>query len=121
MRDKVLLSSVPLEARVGCTEEERSASQPILVDIELGCDVAAAATDDALHLAVDYVAVRSETVSVVAGQAFALVETVAERIADRLLERFPVSEVMVRVKKPRALAEFGVPWVGVEIVRSRGG
>lgn len=119
MRDRVLLPSVPLKARVGCTEAERREPQVVLVDIELRCDVAAAARSDSIADAVDYVLVRDEAERVAGRRPYALVETIADGIARRLLEVCPASEALVRVRKPSALARHGVPWAGVEVVRAR--
>ncbi len=121
MRDKVLLPEIPLSARVGCTEQERREPQKLLVDIELRCDLSAPARADSIALAINYVDVREQAEQVAADRPYALIETIAEGIAARLLERFAAPEVLVRVRKPSALAEFGVPWAGVEVVRSRDG
>ena len=121
VRDKVLVPAIPLKARVGCSEEERREPQRILVDIELRCDLGPAARSDAVADAIDYVRVRAEAESVAAARPYALIETIAQGIADRLLEAFPAGEACVRVRKPAALAEHGVPWAAVEVVRSSHG
>ena len=119
MRDKILIPDIPLQARVGCTKDERREPQPVRVDLELWCDIGPAAESDSISVAINYVAVRQEAELVVSQRAYALIETIAERVAERILERFAVKRVLVRVRKPGALAEFGVPWAGVEIVRKR--
>ena len=119
MRDRILIRDVPLKARVGCTEGERRDVQPILVDIELRCDLAPAATSDSIEEAIDYVRVRHEAARIVSGRSYALIEAIAGAVADGLLEAFPIDEVVVQVRKPSALAEFGIPWAGVEVVRGR--
>lgn len=119
--DKVLVPSIPVRAQVGCTEEERRVQQTILIDIELRCSLVKAAMSDSIENAVDYVLVRNEVEAVSTARPYALVETLAERISARLLEVFHVEEVLVRVRKPSALESFGVPWAGVEIVRSQDG
>ena len=121
MRDRILIPGIPLEARVGCTEAERRDPQPILVDIELRCDVAPAAKEDAIESAIDYVSVRDLTDRVVGERPYALIETIADGVAGALLSAFEVEQVVVRVRKPSALAGFGVPWAGVEVVRDRRG
>ena len=121
MQDKVLIPAIPLAARVGCTEAERQEPQTVLVDLELHCDVAPAAGADSISAAIDYVAVRREVELVVSRRPYALIETIAESVAGRILERFAVESVLVRVRKPAALARFGVPWAGVEIVRTSRG
>ncbi len=121
MRDKILIPDILLKARVGCTADERRGVQPILVDIELRCDLAPAARADSIASAIDYVSVRNEAERVASERSYALIEAIAEGIAGGLLEAFPAEEVVVRVRKPSALAEFGVPWAGVEVVRGRRG
>lgn len=121
MQDKVLIPEIPLAARVGCTEAERQEPQTILVDLELRCDLAPAAGADSIAAAIDYVAVRREAELVVSLRPYALIETIAESVAARVLERFAVESVLVRIRKPAALARFGVPWAGVEIVRTSRG
>ena len=121
MRDKVLVPGIPLMARVGCTADERRAPQAIQVDSELRCELSRAAEADSIEEAIDYVRVRDEAERVASKRPYALIEAIAERIASRLLEAFDAEEVLVRVRKPSALAGFGVPWAGVEVVRDRHG
>ena len=119
MLDKILIPGIPVKARVGCTDEERSKPQVIEIDLALRCNVQEAAEADRIEAAINYVAVREETERVAASQPFRLIETIAVEIANRLLAAFPAEEVQVRVRKPSALAQFDVPWAGVEVVRSR--
>ena len=121
MRDRMMLPEIPVQARVGCTEQERAEFQMLLIDIELRCDLSHAAREDSIEAAIDYVELRAEAERVAGVRPYALIESIAEGIAACLLERFASEEVLVRVRKPTALAEFGVPWAGVEVVRSRSG
>lgn len=121
MRDRVLIPQIPLQARVGCRAAERSAAQPILVDLELLTDLESAGRADILEQAVDYVAVRATAEQVATERPYRLIESIAVRMARRLLDTFPAEEVRVRVMKPGALTAYGVPWAGVEVVRSRRG
>ena len=121
MRDRILVPGIPLMARVGCTAEERRQPQAIQVDIELSCELSRAAESDSIEHAIDYVRVRDEAERVASMRPYALIEAIAEGIARRLLEAFPAEEVLVRVRKPSALAGFGVPWAGVEVVRGHRG
>ena len=121
MPDKVILPDIPVQARVGCTEDERAEFQMLLIDIELRCELAGAAKEDSIQAAIDYVEVRAEAERVAGLKPYALIETIADELAAGLLERFAPDKVRVRVRKPTALAEFGVPWAGVEVVRKRHG
>ena len=121
MPDKTLIPDIPVHTRVGCTEEERHSPQQIFVDLELWWDTRAAAVADDISLAIDYVSVRDAAEQIAATRPYALIESIADSIAEGLLDRFPADRVLVRVRKPSALARFGVPWAGVEITRVRGG
>ncbi len=119
MADKILIPAIPIPARVGCSEEERRTPQQILVDLELGMDLSQAAAADSIEASVDYAAVRAAVEEVCSASPYNLIETVAERTAAKLLADFRIDAVLVRVRKPSALARFGTPWAAVEITRSR--
>lgn len=117
--DKVILSGARVEARIGVTEEERAQPQELAIDVELEADTREAARADDLRLSVDYAAVWRRVKAVAQQQPYALVETVAERVAAAVLEEFEPEAVRVRVRKPGALRAEGVEWAGVEILRRR--
>lgn len=121
MSDKIILKGVRLDVHLGVPPEERSESQGVLVDIELTCDITRAGYTDRFQDTIDYAAVRTTLAEVAARRPYVLVESLAESMAEAVLERFPAMQVRVLVKKPRALAHAGVDWAGVEIVRRRGG
>lgn len=118
--DQVILSGARLQARIGVTEQERAQPQELVVDVELAVDTREAARRDDLRFSIDYAAVWRKLESVAGLQPYALVETLAERIAAAVLEEFPAEAVRVLVRKPGALRAEGVDWAGVGITRRRG-
>lgn len=119
--DKVILGGARVEARIGVTEGERAQPQELVIDVELERDTREAARTDDLSLSVDYAAVWRCLKTVAQERPYALVETLAERIAAAVLGEFEPEAVRVRVRKPGALRAEGVDWAGVEIMRRRGG
>jgi dihydroneopterin aldolase len=117
--DRVVVQDMPLSARVGVTEAERAREQDILVDLELGLDLARAGREDALEHTVDYEEVCDVVATTVRARSYRLIEAIAEACAEAVLAAFPVTEVRVRVRKPGALRARGVPWAAVEVVRRR--
>jgi dihydroneopterin aldolase len=119
--DRILVPALPLQARVGVREEERSVPQAIVVDVELHLDLSPAGREDDLARTVDYRTVCALLDEVARSGPFVLIEAVAERMAGALLERFAVEEVRVRVSKPGALQEWRAPYAAVEVWRRRDG
>ncbi len=119
--DRIIVHSIPLDARLGVTEEERAREQEVAIDVELGLDLAPAAKTDALERSVDYDEVCDVVAATVRGRSWSLIETMAEACAGAVLEAWPVvQEVRIQIRKPGALRARGVPYAAVEVVRRRG-
>lgn len=120
--DRIELNGIHLPAcRIGVTAAERGRPQEAVVDLSLGTDVRRAAASDDVADAVDYAAVHATVAAVATGREFALIEAMAQAIADAVLRGFAVQEVRVRVAKPGALRSRGVACAAVEITRAREG
>lgn len=90
-----------------------------MVDLVLGLDSRPAAADDDLARTVHYGVLAEEVVEVVQGEPVHLIETLAERIADRALTYDVVREVEVVVHKPDAPIAVPFDDVTITIKRSR--
>ena len=117
--DLVAVRGIRDRGHHGVLEHERREGQTFVVDVALAIDTRAAAAADDLALTVDYGAVAARVVAVVEGEPVDLVETLAQRVADVVLEHGRVAAVEVTVHKPEA--PVGVPFddVAVTIVRRR--
>jgi 7,8-dihydroneopterin aldolase/epimerase/oxygenase len=115
--DKLRISGLEVSARIGVRDWERQVRQRLLIDLELDIDAAAAARSDELTDALDYGAVARSTRDIAIGSNCRLIETLAELIADQVLEKYLVQHVTVVVHKPSAIP--GARDTCVEIQRSR--
>ncbi|MFC0445315.1 dihydroneopterin aldolase [Pseudidiomarina halophila] len=115
--DKVFVKGLRADALIGVYEWEHEQRQPLLFDLTMDWDQAAAAASDALADALDYDALSKAVVKLVESRPRQLIETVAEEVAQLILNEFQVPSVKVRVSKPMAVA--AAETVGVEIIRSR--
>jgi dihydroneopterin aldolase len=111
---RVFLRNLEIEADIGCYAQEKGVPQPLVVTVELALDVERFADDD-LDRTVDYTKLAEHARSL--GRSHIdLIETFAERLAERCLGFPGVSAVRVRIEKPRAVPGATA---GAEIVRLR--
>jgi dihydroneopterin aldolase len=101
--DTILIEQLELNTIIGVHAWEQHAPRRIVVDLELGCDTRSAAASDQLRDAVNYRAVCDTVETLVREQRFQLIETLAEAIARRLIERFPILSVRLLLSKPGAV------------------
>ncbi len=120
MTDRLELRGMRFEGRHGVLPPEHVTAQPFEVDVVLEIDLAPAGRADDLGRTVDYGAVLEAARAVVEGPHVDLIETLAERIASRILdEQARVEAVTVRLRKPEAPLPGVLAWAGVEIRRAR--
>ncbi|HCU90634.1 MAG TPA: dihydroneopterin aldolase [Gammaproteobacteria bacterium] len=115
--DIVYVHGLRLETIIGIWEWERQVKQTVLVDLDLGTDIAKSASSEAIEDTVDYKAVANRLVKLANESEFLLVEALAETISEILISEFGVEWLRVRINKQGALK--GVRDVGVIIERRR--
>ena len=115
--DIVYLHGLRLETIIGIWDWERQVKQTVVVDLDLGTDIAKAASSDAIQDTVDYKAVANRLVKFANESEFLLVEALAENISAILLNEFGIAWLRIRINKQGALT--GVRDVGVIIERGR--
>ena len=100
---------------------EREGGQIFEVDVEVRFDQMPSAMSDDLSQGVDSREIHRRIMEVVKGPSCNLVEAVAQKIADTLLDIPLVESVLVRLKKPGAYKyDAEEPGYEVEIERSAG-
>jgi len=118
-RDRIAVRGMLFLARHGVTLEERLEPQPFEVDVELQKDLSGASSSDELADTIDYSALFSLVGTIVEGQSFRLIESLAGAIADSVLAETDATAVEVRVRKPRATLPGPFETVEVMIHRER--
>ncbi len=100
--DLVSVRDLSVQAVIGVHDWERGITQTLVFDVVMAAEVARAARTDDLADALDYSAVARTVASVVRDGRFRLIETAAERVAERLLADHPVAWLRLEVRKPIA-------------------
>ena len=97
--DRIELRGMSFQGRHGVRDSEREQPQEFKVDIEVDADLSLAARSDRLADTIDYTKLRRVARDVIEGPPASLLETLAGRIADQILEVPGVVQVSVRVAK----------------------
>lgn len=117
-KDTIFLEGLKVRCIIGIFEWERRRKQDVHLDLRFPCDVVRAASRDRIDDAVDYKRIAKAAIAFVEKSRFQLVETLTERLADKLLSDFSLPWLTLRVSKPGAIR--GSRTVGVEITRAGG-
>jgi dihydroneopterin aldolase len=115
--DIIYLRDLKIECVVGIFEWERRIKQTIVLDLDMATDIRRAAQSERIEDTLDYKAVSKRLIEFVGASQFQLVETLAERVAEVVLNEFQVPWVRVRVNKRHAIRQAAD--VGVIIERER--
>ena len=118
MRDRILLEGIQVPAALGVTAAERRVRRPVLLDLEVGCDLRNAGRSDRIRQTIHYKRIFEVVEDVAANQEHKLVEALGERIARAVLSKFDADSVTVTVRKPTPIAGV-LQYAGVRITRSR--
>jgi len=113
--DIVYISDLRIETIIGIYNWEREIRQVVSIDLEMSADNRKPAATESIDDALNYKAVAKRLIQFVEESEFQLVETLAERIAEIILEEFAVDWLRLKLGKPGAVT--GSKEVGVIIER----
>ena len=120
MTDSIAITGIEVFAFHGVLAEEKKDGQRFLVDVELTLDLSAAGDSDDLTETVNYGLLAQQIHDLVASERWDLIERVAARVAETVLEDARVREVVATVHKPGAPIAVGFSDVSVTVRRGQG-
>ena len=115
--DIVYIRDLRIETVIGIYDWERKIRQTVSLDLEMAADIRKAAVSDSIDDTLDYKSVAKRLIQFVGDSEFQLVETLAERISDIVLNEYDVPWMKLRLSKPGAVT--GSQDVGVIIEREK--
>ena len=117
LMDIIFLSDLRIETVIGIFDWERKIRQTVIFDLEMGADIKKAASSDHIDDTLDYKAVAKRVIQFVEGSEFQLVETLAEKVAQLILDEFSVPWIRLKLNKSGAIR--GASGVGILIERGK--
>ena len=117
MSDRITITGISGHGYHGVLDFEKAQGQTFIVDVTLETDIRAAAASDDLTRTIDYGVIAELVHAQITGEAYDLIETLAERMAAAVLAACPASAVEITVHKPNA--PITVPFADVTIAIRR--
>lgn len=115
--DIIEIKGIKLKAIIGVKPWEHHMAQDIVLDLRLPTDSRPAAQNDDLSQTVDYDAITQFACQFIGETKVGLIETLANRMADAIMEQFSLESIGLTLHKPHALA--CAQDVSINIERSR--
>jgi dihydroneopterin aldolase len=115
--DRIELRGLRVMGTHGVLPEEQSRPQPFELDLDVEADLGAAGRSDDLGETVDYGALAEAAARVVGSERHALLERVAERVAEEVLSDPRAVSVTVTVRKLRPPVAVHLDHAAVRITR----
>lgn len=120
MKDRISLKGIKAFGFHGVFDFERREGQDFLVDLEISADLQGASRSDLLAETIDYGAIADLVVKEIKGEPVNLIERLAGRIADSVLESHSrVNAIAVTVHKPQAPVSASFSDISVTVHRIR--
>lgn len=115
--DRVFIEDLRIQTVIGIFDWEREIKQTVSLDLEMAFDIRRAGETDSIDDTLDYKSVSKRLIGFVEKSEFQLVESLAERCAQIVLDEFPVPWLRLKLSKPGAVR--GSNAVGVIIERGQ--
>jgi len=120
MSNYIRIKNAQFYAYHGAMQEEQNIGGRFEVDVDIKTDFSEAVKNDELHLTVNYHKVYKLINEIVHRENFYLIETLACRIADELIESFEqIQELTIRVRKRSVPVGGMLDYVEAEVTKVR--
>lgn len=113
--DQLIVRDLLLINTCGPNQWEFTEEQPLLLSINAFINLSRAAEFDLLSDSVSYAALAKTALQTVDSLPLKTLESLSTRIADALLDQYPLQRVIIKLEKPRALLH--ATSVGIQISR----
>jgi dihydroneopterin aldolase len=121
-QDKIILEGIILYGYHGRNQPEKEIGQTFVIDIEVERDLRMAGTSDQIEGTVSYTDIYRVVKEIIEGPSLNLLESVAHNIAHKIIDKYSVDAVRVKVKKPSPpIKDAILSGAAIEIYRRKNG
>jgi len=117
--DKIRILNLRIPAKHGVYDFEKEKDEIFEIDIHMEIDLSKAIISDDLKDTVDYNEVVELTKKIFSENDYNLIEYVAGKICENLLDKFLINNVIIKIRKPHAPINADLDTVEVEVERKK--
>lgn len=99
----IRISNLRLRTIIGANDWERDHKQDLVINVRIDFDAAKSGASDDLADTVDYKTITKNIITEVEGSSYQLLEKLATRLLDIVMDHDGVQRTVVRIDKPHAL------------------
>ncbi|MDD2236900.1 MAG: dihydroneopterin aldolase [Kiritimatiellae bacterium] len=115
--DLIRITDLTLDCLIGVYPHEREQRRPLIINLEIQANLQPGTRTDRVEDTLSYEEIHNEVRDLVLHSEYALIEALAEAVADCCLHHPRVHSVRVRMDKPAIFSD--VHSAGVELLRGR--
>lgn len=116
--DSIIIESLRVETVIGCFAWERQILQPLLLDLEIDCDLTQASQSDQLEHTLNYAEICQISAEVIQQAQPELIEHAAYLVIKALFEQYQqIQKISLHIRKPAIIPQ--AQSVGIRLVRER--
>jgi len=112
--DIVFLTALETDPVIGIYDWERKITQRVFIDLEMATDIRRAAETDDIQYTLDYEAISNRVIAFTNNSEFGLIETLAAKVAETVMQEFAVPWIRVTVHKPGAIKAAADTGISIE-------
>ena len=115
--DTIFIRNLRIDTIIGIFDWERSTKQTVYLDLEMAIDIKKAAASDHIDEALDYKSLSKSIIAFVEKSEYQLVETLADSVANLIMNDFNVPWLKLNLNKKGALSQADD--VGISLERGQ--
>lgn len=115
MKSHIIIENIESKCIIGINPNERIKKQKISIDVKLFFPILPSSNNDDIKNTVNYSSVTKEIKKFVANSRFNLIETLALKTAEIILQNSLINEVQLKLKKPEAMESNEIVGVVVNL------
>lgn len=115
MRCKIGIEKLKVMAVIGIDAKERQEKQELVIDLKVETNISKSINTDSLSDTLDYTLLKVICVEIADTSSFNLIECFAAKVLRVLQSKFPLSQIGIKVVKPKAI-ENALAFVELEYI-----